>query len=243
VQAVNSSHIAKWRRAWHGFICKRLPVANGCRCIVNRKIFIMQQDRKSTFKNEQSFNSNNSPNSSNSAGNRFVGGMFDDRDSTERAYQALSERGYSTNDIDLMMSDKTRKKYFDKNDEHQTELGNKAMEGAGKGSAIGGTVGAIAGVIAALGTSLVIPGLGLVIAGPIAAGLAGAGAGGLTGGIIGALVGRGIPEHRAKEFESGIKDGKIVMGVTPRNDEDARYFENVWNGSGTERTETYNSTR
>ena len=38
-----------------------------------------------------------------------------------------------------------------------------------------------AGIIAAIGTTLVIPGLGLVIAGPIAAGLAGAGAGSITG--------------------------------------------------------------
>lgn len=45
-----------------------------------------------------------------------------------------------------------------------SELGTKAAESARMGSAIGGTVGAIAGVIAAMGTSLVIPGLGLVIA-------------------------------------------------------------------------------
>ncbi len=64
-----------------------------------------------------------------------------------------------------------------------SELGNKAAEGAGVGGAIGGTVGAIAAAIAAIGTSLVLPGLGLVIAGPIAAALAGAGAGaGAAGG-------------------------------------------------------------
>jgi hypothetical protein len=89
-------------------------------------------------------------------------------------------------------------------------------------------VGAIAGVIAAIGTSLIIPGLGIIIAGPIAAGLAGAGAGGITGGVIGALVGSGIPEERAKLYESGIKNGNIVMGVHPRNTEDAKYFEDNW---------------
>jgi hypothetical protein len=67
-----------------------------------------------------------------------------------------------------------------------------------------------------------------VIAGPIAAGLAGAGAGGLTGGVLGALVGAGIPEDRAKEYESGIKEGNIVMGVNPRSDDDATYLENEW---------------
>lgn len=158
---------------------------------------------------------------------RMVTGMFRDKQSAESAYNALHSRGYSQDEINLIMSDDTRKKHFE-NQHTDTELGNKAMEGAGAGSAIGGTAGAIIGAIAAIGTSIAIPGLGLLIAGPIAAGLAGAGAGGLTGGLIGALVGSGIPEDRAKEYESGVKEGGIVMGVKPRNQEDAEYFEREW---------------
>lgn len=154
-------------------------------------------------------------------------GMFRDRESTENAYKTLHERGYTKDDINLIMSDETRKKHFS-GDVKETELGSKAAEGAGTGSAIGGTVGAIVGVIAAIGTSVAIPGLGIVLAGPIAAGLAGAGAGGITGGVIGALVGSGIPEERAKLYESGIQSGNIVMGVNPRNSEDAKYFEDNW---------------
>lgn len=154
-------------------------------------------------------------------------GMFRDKESTERAYNNLRERGYTDKDINLIMSNDTRNKYF-KDDDGETEVGTKAMEGAGTGSAIGGTIGAVAGVIAALGTSLIIPGLGIVLAGPIAAGLAGAGAGGITGGLIGALIGSGIPEERAKVYESGVKDGGIVMGVNPRNKEDAEFFEDDW---------------
>jgi hypothetical protein len=154
-------------------------------------------------------------------------GMFRDRESTENAYNELHEKGYTKDDVNIIMSDDTRKKHFSGNVK-ETEIGTKAAEGAGKGSAIGGGIGAIAGIIAALGTSLVIPGLGLIIAGPLAVGLAGAGAGGITGGIIGALVGSGIPEERAKLYESGVKNGKIVMGVHPRNDEDRNYFEKKW---------------
>lgn len=153
-------------------------------------------------------------------------GMFSDRESADRAYNALRDRGYEHDEVNLMMSDETRKKHFDKDD--HSELGTKAMEGAGTGSAIGGTLGAIAGAIAAIGTTLAIPGLGLVVAGPIAAALAGAGAGGLTGGLIGGLIGHGIPEERAKKYEEGIKNGHIVMGVQPRNDEDATYLEQNW---------------
>lgn len=159
---------------------------------------------------------------------RVLTGMFRDRESTESAYNALSERGYSKDDINLVMSDKTRKAHYSDDAAKETEIGTKAAEGAGKGSAIGGTIGAIAGVIAAIGTSVVIPGLGILVAGPIAAGLAGAGAGGLAGGVIGALVGSGIPEARAKLYESGIEEGNVVISVTPRNDEDAEYLENNW---------------
>ena len=154
-------------------------------------------------------------------------GMFRDRRNTENAYNTMHERGYKPEEVNLVMSKETHDKYFS-DDKEETELGNKAAAGTGAGSAIGGTIGAITGVVAAIGTSIVIPGLGLVVAGPIAAGLAGAGAGGITGGIIGALVGWGIPKERAKLYESGIKDGHIVMGVAPRNDEDAEYFEKNW---------------
>ena|ERR1700722_703807 len=154
-------------------------------------------------------------------------GMFEDKESLEHAYNILRERGYSKNDINLIMTDETRRKYFPV-DVKETEIGTKAAEGAGKGSAIGGTIGAIAAIVAAVGTSFVIPGLGVVIAGPIAAGLAGAGAGAITGGLIGTLIGAGIPEERAKLYESGIKKGHIVMGVHPRNEEDAEYIEKSW---------------
>ena len=120
-----------------------------------------------------------------------------------------------------MMSDDTRKRHFADRAAVETELGTKAAEGAGVGGAVGGTVGAIAAAIAAVGTSIAIPGLGLVIAGPIAAAVAGAGAGGAAGTLVGALVGWGIPEERVKHYESGLKEGGIVMGVRPRSDEDA----------------------
>ena len=137
---------------------------------------------------------------------RTVTGLFRDRESAERAYGSLTSRGYGQDDVNLLMSDETRNKHFVGG--RETELGNKALEGAGTGAAL--------------------PGLGLIVAGPIAAALAGAGAGGATGGIIGALVGAGIPEERVKDYEEGLKSGGIVMGVNARSDEDADYFENDW---------------
>jgi hypothetical protein len=155
-------------------------------------------------------------------------GLFKDKDDAERAYNSLHNRGYTRDDINLLMSDETRNKYFPAEQEPPTELGSKALEGLGVGSAVGGTVGAIIAAIAAIGTNVVVPGIGLTIAGPLAAAFAGAGAGSLTGGLVGAFVGAGIPEERARIYESGLKEGGILMCVNPRSDEDAEYFENEW---------------
>jgi hypothetical protein len=163
-----------------------------------------------------------------SPGTAMVTGLFRDRASAERAWQAAAHRGYGSEDINLVMSEDTRRRHFAAGDAVETELGSKAAEGAGIGAGIGGALGAIAAALAALGTSIALPGLGLVIAGPLAAGLAGAGAGGITGGLLGALVGAGIPEERVKHYEEGLREGGILMGVTPRSADDARELERSW---------------
>ena len=127
-----------------------------------------------------------------------------------------------------MMSDDTRKTHFS---DTETELGSKAAEGAGVGAGIGGTIGAVLAGIAAVGTTLVLPGIGLVVAGPLAAAIAGAGAGGVAGGLVGALVGSGIPEERVKHYDAGVKEGGILMGVLPRSESDAKILEEQWKSS------------
>jgi len=154
-------------------------------------------------------------------------GLFPDRESAERGYNSMADRGYTKDDVNVVMSEDTKKRHFAP-EGTETELGNKAAEGAGVGGAIGGTVGAIAAAFVAVGTTLAIPGLGIVIAGPLAAAVAGAGAGAATGGLVGALVGWNMPEERVKEYDEGIRKGGILMGVRPKNDEDAAYLEDSW---------------
>ena len=156
----------------------------------------------------------------------MVTGLFRDRESAECAYQCASNRGYTHDHVNVVMSDDTRQRHFSGSTE--TELGSKAAEGAGIGGAVGGTIGAIAAAVAAVGTSLAIPGLGLVIAGPIVAALAGAGAGAATGGLVGALIGWGIPDEHVKRYEAGIKDGGILMSVKTRSVEDAKALSGEW---------------
>ena len=88
------------------------------------------------------------------------------------------------------------------------------------------------GALFAVGSSVAIPGLGLVVAGPIAAALAGAGAGGATGGLIGALIGAGIPEDRARAYDEGLERGGIVLGTRARDDRHAATLESDFTSYG-----------
>jgi len=151
--------------------------------------------------------------------------IFRDREAAERAYGSLASRGYGKNEVSLLMSDEARNRHFPKTSA-TTELGSKAAEGAGIGAAAGGGLGALLLGLAAAGFA--VPGLPILAMGPLAAAITGAGTGGAVGALVGALVGSGIPEERARLYEQGIKEGGIVMGVTPRSDEDAEYFDREW---------------
>ena len=72
---------------------------------------------------------------------RILTALFHNREGAERAYRSLRDRGYSDKEINILMSDATRDKHYMNGVE--TELGNKALEGAGTGGAIGGLLGAV----------------------------------------------------------------------------------------------------
>jgi hypothetical protein len=159
----------------------------------------------------------------------MVTSSFRDRETADRAYADLLAKGYTDKEIHVMMSDETRKNIAGK--DLKLEHGNKAMEGAGVGGAVGGAVGATILGVAAAASTIALPGIGLVIAGPLAGAIAGGAAGAAAGGLVGTLVGMGIPEEQAKVFEQDLKGGSIVLGVKPKHEDDATYFENQWRNS------------
>ena len=163
---------------------------------------------------------------------KMVTGLFKDSKSVDRAYDSVAKRGYGTGDINVVMSDDTRRRYFSDDRQIDTELVSKAAEGGELGGPIGGTIGTIMPALVAAGGLLAFPALGLVLAGPVAVALAAAGAAGLAFGLIGALSDWGIPEERIQQYEAGIHDGGVLMGVKARSDDDARHFEQQWNAIG-----------
>jgi len=146
---------------------------------------------------------------------RMVTAVFRDRTQANRVYTWLRDRGYTSDEINVLMSDQTRTAYHDADEDELVSSGTHAAEGIATGGAIGTAVGATLAAIAAIGTSVLIPGLGVVVAGPILAAFAGAGAGAVAGGVIGGLIGLGIPESNARAYEEALRDGGVVVGVHP----------------------------
>jgi hypothetical protein len=152
---------------------------------------------------------------------KMLTAVFRDRVRAQTAYDRLINRGYTNTEINVLMSDATRTAYAADRPSERHDIGSHAAEGMGVGGAIGTAVGATLAAVAAIGYSLILPGIGLIVAGPIAAALAGGGAGAVTGGLIGALVGMGLPEPNAKAYQDALREGGVVIGVVPRSAEDA----------------------
>jgi hypothetical protein len=155
------------------------------------------------------------------ARDKMVTAVFRDRLDAEQALDFLHSKGYDRNTINVLMSDKTAPLGATSTTQPHHNASSAVAEGMSVGGVIGTAVGAAVAAVAAIGTSIAIPGLGLIVAGPVAAALAGGGAGAVTGGVLGALIGAGIPEANAEAYQDALRNGGVVIGVVPRDSDDA----------------------
>lgn len=136
---------------------------------------------------------------------KIVSGLFDSDRAVQNLINHLEDRGYYDTDVSLMMSDKTRNRY------PELAKTSKLPEGVATGGVTGGLLGALIGGLTMAG-SVLIPGVGLLVAGPIVGAITGGAIGASTGGLLGALIGAGIPEHEAKYYEESLKnEGNILV--------------------------------
>jgi hypothetical protein len=127
----------------------------------------------------------------------------------------LKSSGFTAGDISILAPD--RGGVRDLGHENSTKAPEGTAAGAGTGALLGGALGWLAGIGA-----LAIPGVGpLIAAGPILATLSGAALGGTMGGMTGALIGLGIPEYEAKQYESKVRGGNILLCVHVDDTEEA----------------------
>jgi uncharacterized membrane protein len=135
---------------------------------------------------------------------RTVVGIFADRADAEDAIRELKDAGFTDSQVGVALRDKDEQRQLIEN------TGSTAAEGAATGAISGGLVGGLIGLLG----SLLIPGVGPIVAGGVlATTLAGAGIGAATGGIIGALIGLGVPEEDAQHFNRGLESGSVLVTV------------------------------
>lgn len=119
-----------------------------------------------------------------------IAGLFRYQADAERAIRDLKDAGIDESRIGVAMRDR----------DSQRELADDAT-----GRILGGAVGLFAAVGA-----LALPGVGPIIAGGTLAATLTAG-GATTGRLVGALVTLGVPEDDARYFETGLRQGSVLV--------------------------------
>ena len=150
-------------------------------------------------------------------------GIFFERNNAEKAVRTLNEEGYNPKDMSIIMKD------VDEGREMAEDIGTNILEGTTAGATAGAVLGGFGGLLA----SYVILGLGaFFIGGPIAVALgltgtvaattSGAVTGALAGGLLGALTGFGLSEDEAKDYETRIREGGILLAVSSMSGEEGQ---------------------
>lgn len=136
-------------------------------------------------------------------------GIFSDSKKAGNAVSEFVDKGF-TNDITVVAKEDVM------GDTNVHEVKKDVTEGATAGAVAGATVGGLAGLLSGV-ASFVVPGVGLLIYGPLATFLSGLTAGALTGGLMGGLVDYGIPEEKAKVYQQRLEAGEVLVGVSTNN--------------------------
>jgi hypothetical protein len=136
---------------------------------------------------------------------RTVIGLFEGAERAQTAIRALKAAGFSDQEIGVVMRDLGGGREL-----VEEAVDGAAAAGAATGAATGGVVGGLLGLLG----SLLLPGVGPIVAGGVlGSALVGAGAGAATGGVIGGLVGMGVSPDDARHFDRGFREGGILVSV------------------------------
>ncbi|HEX8847890.1 MAG TPA: hypothetical protein VF791_24830 [Pyrinomonadaceae bacterium] len=164
-----------------------------------------------------------------------VAGIFQSRADAERAVENLRSANVAEDKINLLMPGTTE-------GEVNASVPTTETEQPGMGTALGGTVGAALGAaggmhIGAALASLLIPGVGPVLAGGLLGaailGIGGAAAGAAAGGKFEESV-EGLPHDELYVYEDALRQGRSVLIVVADDEEQAETVRGVLAQSGAE---------
>jgi len=138
-----------------------------------------------------------------------IAGVFDSKTEANEAVAKLLDTGFNKEDISLIVSDNTHHVIFPSPTDDESA---HTVKGGVTGALFGGALGALIASLTLVGI-IVVPGSGLLVAGPLFAALTGAGAGAIAGGLSGALISAGFAVDEAKKYEEEIRHGKAVIVI------------------------------
>ncbi len=142
-----------------------------------------------------------------------VVGVFEDQSRAQQAVDQLKSAGFKDDQIGFAV-----RTTENAGEAYDTTVAGDKPGGAGTGAIAGVVSGGVLGGILGAAASLLIPGIGPVIAGGIlAATLGGAAIGAAAGGILGALTGMGVPEEEARYYQGEFEAGRTVVTVKAGN--------------------------
>jgi hypothetical protein len=164
-----------------------------------------------------------------------VAGIFNSRADAERAIELLRSAGIAEDRISLLTPGASQKEL--------DEVPTTETEQPGMGKALGGTVGGALGVagglsIGAAAASLIVPGVGPIIAaGLVGAALLGAGGaatGAAVGGALEDSMARGLPHDELFVYEDALRRGRSVVIVVADDEPQAESVRGVLSQTGAE---------
>jgi hypothetical protein len=165
-----------------------------------------------------------------------VAGVFNSRDDAERAIQGLRSAGIAQDRIAFLIPGTTDKAV-------EATVPTTDTEQSGMGTAMGGTVGGAMGIaggasLGAAAASLLIPGVGPVIAGGIIGaallGIGGAATGAASGAALEKSLADGIPHDELYVYEDALRKGRAVVIAFVDDTEAAESARNVLAQAGAE---------
>jgi hypothetical protein len=168
-------------------------------------------------------------------------GLFSGRQDAENALYRLRDAGFNMDKVSVVAkntgaSDNIAGARIDHDKDDQIK------GGAGAGATAGAATGGLLGLFGSLGV-LAIPGvgpaaeIGIVLANT----LLGGGIGAAGGGLIGALIGWGVPEDRAKYYNSRVSEGGDYMVMVEGTEQDIRNAEGILSSYGIRDWETFDT--
>ncbi len=170
-------------------------------------------------------------------------GVFSSQQNMEFAVNELRESGFPMDKVSVIAKDDGE------GSAQGTDLSKKPGLEIGKSAKVGSITGTVLGLLSGLllsASTLVIPGVGPIVAAgtiaqTLAATLAGGGIGAISGGLIGAFTGLGIPGDKAKVYSDRLSQGDYLVIIEGQSDEVIRAEMLLLNDRGIEEWAVYDA--